>query len=128
MGALTEPLRMADALAKGAGAVAPQGLQARAFRAARDAMLLCEVVCGQWKPEDALVLEGAVEAIDGQTAEITQAEFDAATCERSLLNDDFLRIRAGKREFIVQTECDADVSGDRYVAITTYVLRLEGWR
>lgn len=118
MGALTEPMRIADALAKGSAAVAPQGLQARAFLMARDAMLLCEVVCGQWRPENGLVLECAIEALDGQTAEITQAERVIATCEHSLLTGvgEFLRIRAGKREFIVQAENGV------------YVLRLEGRR
>lgn len=123
-------------MATGANRAAPGGLVACAFREAHRALRLCVIATGGWRQidsmeefTDSISIDVCLEKINEVIAdELTDAEFDDRSWERSTVDHEFVRVCAGRRVFLVQIERDADCDGERFFGRTFYLLRLEGTR
>lgn len=131
--AISESRTLTEALATGARSLAPHSLQARAFAAATEALHICEIVCGQWGAasggEDAII-EAASEFADRRwnaANRPTDDEWSTCLIEQSRVDDDWFRVRVRNQTYLIEQECEGDVSGGDWTASYSYHVRLEGW-
>lgn len=138
MSVLTEAGRIAITLLAGTIRVAPHGVERHVFQRVADSIRLADVVCGVWGPVD----DGYEPAGDMHASDIadelergrhpatcpTDAEWHAATIERSRVNRDYLRIHVGHRVWIVGESTDGGYGDDGTGCRRFYNIEVEGER